>query len=195
MPHRSTFAVVCLALFCLGAGGCTYEYDVVEPPDLAGHVGSKSDYVIKRDPLDYRMITYDNRLVIRVFNPTADPIILVGERSTLVDPSGQSHPLRGQTIAPQSFIKLILPPLRPQLEPGPSYGVGFGVGLSERRYFDRYGYWPGSRDWDGPNYLVVVDDNALYWDWDGQTEVRLTLAYDRAGKPFSDSFVFKRVKE
>jgi hypothetical protein len=65
--------------------------------------------VFRVDPLEYSMRTVDNRLVVRVFNPTDDAIELVGPRCSVVDPDGQSHPLRTQSIAPGSFIKLIFP--------------------------------------------------------------------------------------
>ena len=31
--------------------GCArYEYDVIQPAEFAGHVGTRSDYVFQRDP-------------------------------------------------------------------------------------------------------------------------------------------------
>src|SRR6186997_3312137 len=98
------------ALFILAAatllGGCaTYEYDLTAPPELSRHIPRKVDAVVQREPFEYRMQSIDNRLVIRIFNQTDDQIQLVGERSTIVDPEGQSHPLRGGPIAPHSFLK------------------------------------------------------------------------------------------
>src|SRR5215218_6311688 len=91
--------------------GCTrYEYDITRPTDLAMHVGTKQDAIAPRQPLEYRFRTVDNRLVMSIDNKTDDTIQLQGDRSSVVDPSGQSHPLRTQPIAPQSFIKQILPP-------------------------------------------------------------------------------------
>ena len=51
----------------------------------------------------------DNRLVMRVFNRRRMRSSSVPKR--IVDPNGQSHPIRGQTIVPGSFIKLIIPPI------------------------------------------------------------------------------------
>src|SRR5437879_2762117 len=120
-----------LALVFLLAGGCAkYEYNLVKPPDLARHISANTDTVFTLDPLEYRLRTVENRLVMRAFNPTSDVIELVGPKCSVVDPDGQSHPLRSQSIAPQSFIKLIFPPPRPQVyEPyyGPYWGVGLGV--------------------------------------------------------------------
>src|SRR5881394_1297012 len=81
--------------------GCArYEFDLVQPQDLARHIGSQSDETVRVDPLEYRMRAVENRLVVRIFNPTTDPITLAGDKSYVVDPAGQSHPLRAQTIAP-----------------------------------------------------------------------------------------------
>jgi len=141
---RSATALCLLCLLATCAGGCaTYEYNLVQPAELARHIGSKADETVTVDPLQYRLRTVDNRLVMRIFNPTEDPIELVGARSTVVDPSGQSHPLRGQTIAPNSFMKLIFPPRRPQVyypSAGPTFGVGVGTAY-------RVDALPGGRSW------------------------------------------------
>src|SRR5688500_3822986 len=104
--------VLLLLMVTLAGVGCArYEYDVVSPPQAAGHVGTKSDHTFALEPLEYRLRTIDNRLVMRVYNPTNENVTLLGARSTAVDPERQSHPLMTQTIAPAgSFIKLILPP-------------------------------------------------------------------------------------
>src|SRR5688572_26779464 len=115
-----------------GAGGCArYEYDLVEPRELTRHIGGNVDQAVEIDPLTYRLRSVDNRLVIRVYNNTDDSIELLGDKSTVVDPNGQSHPLRSQSIAPRSFMKLILPPPRPQVydRGGTTFGVGVGYGL------------------------------------------------------------------
>src|SRR5678815_3269492 len=94
-----------LMLSCLLATGCArYEYDIVLPQDLTGHIGTKDDLVFTRDPLEYRLRTADNRLVIQIYNPTKEPITLLGDRSLVVDAGGQSHPLPSMTAAPESFI-------------------------------------------------------------------------------------------
>ena len=43
--------------------------------------------------------TVENRLVLQIQNKTDDPIQLLGERSTVVDPGGQSHPLASHGTA------------------------------------------------------------------------------------------------
>jgi hypothetical protein len=179
-----------IVLFLMG--GCSYEYDITRPPDAAGHVGDKTDYVFPRDPLEYRMRSVDSLLVVQIYNPTDDTITLSGSQSSVVDPKGQSHPLRTQTMASHSYIKFILPPQPPVIQSnGPTLGIGIGViGSRTHRHFANDGFVD-----DEPRYLVVMDDQALYWQWDGESEVRLLLAFDRNGKPFSHEFVIARKKK
>lgn len=187
--------LVALFLLCSLTGCARYEYDIVSPPEMAQHVGSKADVVLSRDPLQYRLISADNHLILRIFNPTSDRIQLLGPQSVAVDPQGQSHPLRSLTMAPNSFIKLILPPMRPDIAPsGPVIGIGIGA------YAGPYGL--GYDDpfydplWERPRYYAVYDaENAYFWDWPGEGDVRLTLVFQRdEQKPFSQEFVFHRRK-
>jgi hypothetical protein len=175
---RTFVSLIALLLWC---GGCaTYEYDLVRPQELARHVGGQPQ-ALQVEPLIYHLQSYDNRLVMQIQNPTADPVMLRGDQSTVVDPAGQSHPLRSQTIAPGSFIKLIFPPITPRIErSGPSIGIGIGYG--------RHAACPE------PQYLTVYEDSALYWDWDGQTDAKINLVYERAGQSFAHSFIFHRKK-
>jgi hypothetical protein len=184
-----------LALFCLMAGCARYEYDITRPQDFAGHIGTMTDTTFQRDPLEYRWRTVDNRLVLRIYNPTDQLITLLGQRSSVVDPQQQSHPLVTQTMAPSSFIKLILPPLRPRIErTGPSIGIGVGTVIGSGRYGRRavepYPDWPPE-----PRYFTVYEDSAVYWDWDGATTVRLTLVFQRPdSSSFEHEFVIARRK-
>jgi hypothetical protein len=131
------------------------------------------------------MQSAEGRLVIEIFNPTSDTILLLGRQSSVADPAGQSHPLADQTIAPGSFVKLILPPMRPQATPtGPSIGVGFSTGGSQA-------------DWDNNNWPRSVDaanaDSTLYWDWDDEGDARLTLVFRRGNdQQFQHEFTFHR---
>lgn len=201
----TTMRSACLLLAAaMLLGGCAkYEFDLVSPPDLRRHIAGKVDTVAKAEPLEYRMRTVDNRLVIRVFNQSDDNIQLIGERSSVVDPNGQSHPLRGGPIAPHSFLKLIIPPPRPQVyNSGPTFGVGVGVGVSNRRYrhSPHYHYHdPGGAQYHNryhePAYLSVHDESdSYYWDWKGEGEARLTLVFQRGDKEFRQEFAFRRIK-
>jgi hypothetical protein len=180
-----------ILLLCVAAGCANYEFDVVRPQDSAKHVGKSEDAIVKLDPLEYRLRTIDGRLVIRIFNPTDDNVSLLGDRSSVVAPDGQSHPLQSQSIAPNSYGKLILPPQRPQIErTGPSFGIGFGTVIGDRRRFNTL----QGDTFDEPRYFTIVDDSNLYWNWDGESQVRIRLFYDRNGRNFSDEMVIARKK-
>jgi len=200
----------CLKLACLlvmlaaaGPVGCArYEYDLGHPPELAQHIGSDKPVELAVEPLRYLLQTADGYLVMRVYNETDAPVKLLGDQGYVVDPRGQSRPLRSQTIAQGSYIKLIFPPLPPRVQPyGPVFGIGVGVGVTSGGYYRQryvhgvpYGYDPVL---DGPRYYVVYQpgDSTYYWDWPGEGEARVVLVYQRGEeKPFSHEFVFRRRK-
>ena len=188
-----------VALAALSVGCARYEFDITRPEDLALHVGRDSDTVFNRPPLEYRLIAVENRLVMRIYNTTDDDFALLGERSTVVDPYGQSHPLPSMTMAPHSYIKLIFPPYRPRVEgPGPTFGIGIGAHVGSAR--DGYGY-DGFGDfydpfWNEPRYFAVVGggDDALYWEWEDEGEIRLSIVFQRGDEVFSHEFAIRRVK-
>lgn len=176
-------SIAFLILNGLLVGCARYEFDVVAPPHAAGHAGTKGDHRFALEPLEYRLRTVDNRLVMRVYNPANESVTLLGARSTVVDPGGQSHPLATQTIAPGgSFIKLIFPPPRPRVYGGgPTFGIGVGVGSYPHHH---HHHRSSIDDWpdDAPRYMTVYDDNdTYYWDWKGEGQVRLNLVYTRDG--------------
>jgi hypothetical protein len=178
-------------LSLLGSGCASYEYDITRPQELARHVGTKDDVVLQRPPLEYRLLSADSRLVMRIYNPQDTPVTLLGDRSSIVDPQGQSHPLLGQTMAPHSFVKLILPPLRPRIErSGPSLEFGVG-GIFASRHHPRLREYEAI---DGPEYLAVYDDAGTYWDWAGEGEIRLTLVFQQGEQTFEHEFVIDRRK-
>jgi hypothetical protein len=178
--------IVLVTVALVSAGCARYEYDLVSPPQAAGHVGRKDDHAFALDPLEYKLRTVDNRLVVRVYNPTSEHVTLLGGRSVIVGPDGQSHPLMTQTIAPGgSFIKMIIPPPRPRFYGGgTTFGVGVGVGVGHA--------FPGPHDepgWygDDPHYLTVYDESdTYYWDWKGEGQARLNLVYAR-GEPHREA--------
>ena len=186
------------ALLVTTSGCARYEYDIVRPPEAQQHVGGQRDTVVALDPLMYRMRSVENHLVVRIHNPTSDRIQLLGAESFVVDPHGESHPMRAQTIAPHSFIKLILPPPPPEVAPaGPSIQFGIGAGFGAA-YPYSYGYFDPFYDpvWDRPRYYAVYEPGgAFYWEWPGESDVRLNLVFQRdEQKPFSHEFVFHRRK-
>jgi hypothetical protein len=204
-------------LLALGGGGCArYEYDVVEPSELAQHVPADKPVSFTRDPLRYRLVTVDGHLVMRVYNDTREPITLLGADSYVVDPRGQSHPLQSQTIAPGSYVRVILPPVSPRLAPrGPTIGIGIGAGFGRGHWHHRHHHhfhdaWYGHGWYGEPRYYSVYDpSNNLYWEWGGNgTTANLVLVYHRGarGAPATapaagdganlvrHEFVFRRVR-
>jgi hypothetical protein len=178
--------------------GCArYEYQLVQPEQFAGHVGSKADYIVKLDPLEYHFQSASGRLVVQIHNPTDQNIQLRGEQSYVVDPGGQSHPLRSLSIAPNSYGKIIIPPMRPEIyDTGPHIGFGVGTYIGEAHHHhdahcDAVVAQPAV---DHPIYLDVYDDESYYWDLSGAGDLRMRFTYQRADKTFSDDFVMRRVK-
>src|SRR5688572_29923198 len=66
----------------LWLSGCArYEYQVLRPLELSGHIGAKEDRIATIDPLEYRFRGVENRLVVRIFNLSDDAIQLLGDQS------------------------------------------------------------------------------------------------------------------
>ncbi len=168
-------------------GGCShFEFDLTQPADLAVHIGSASPTRLSVPPMEYRLQASEGRLVMEIHNNGSDAVELLGARSTLVDPDKQSHPLVSQTIAPGSYIKLLLPPYPPNdNDTGPRIGIGFGA---------RYGRagLPAMRE---PMTLdVSPGETNVYWDWNGESDVKLTLVFAHADQSFSQAFTFHKRK-
>jgi len=182
-------------LACL-AGGCAhYEFKITSPPDMRRHVGTKEEVILRLDPLEYRMISFEDHLVIRIYNRSSATIQFLGEQSTVVDPSGQSHPLRGLAIPTGSFMKLVLPPMPHYLgASGPYIGVGMGVGyVYGGEWRDGLGF--DNPMWTEPRYVAVDEPGGVTWRWEGETDVRLLLSFQAGNeKPFTQEWVFHRKK-
>jgi hypothetical protein len=198
---RILHAVLSLCTVLLIGGGCaSYEYDIVEPPDVAQHVAAKQSVVVPMDPLRYEARASSDRLVLFIHNESDEPVKLLGEDSYAVDSRGESHPLPTRTIAAGSSTKLIFPPVQPTFrQSGPTIGVGVGVygaNYGRRGYYGgRYGYDPFYDD-TYPRYYRLEDDGTTYWDWGGNgTSVRVRLVYQRGSTDrFHHDFTFRRVK-
>jgi len=199
---RSSWLATALSLL-LFAGGCAnYEYDLVRPAELARHVGTKAWESVALEPLEYRLRTSDNRLVMLVYNRGDRTVRLSGADSVAIDPAGESRPVAARTIVPGSYVKLIFPPLRPQVVGSPSVGLGVGVGFSNAYgtpYRDGLGFggpYYGPYDDLSPRYYSVYDpNNQTYFDWPANAEVRLLLAYDVEGaERLRHELVFRRRK-
>jgi hypothetical protein len=180
-----------IALFLLT--GCThYEFNIVSPADLRQHIGVDRDVRVTLAPIEYRLRAYEDHLVIQIYNRSNEAILLLSDQSAVVDPQGESHAVRGKVIAPEAYIKLILPPMphyAAMYGPGFGLGVGYGYGFGPRfggGFYDPF--------WDGPRYVAVEEPGVSYWRWEGLGNVRLLLAFQQGGnKPFTQQWTFSRV--
>jgi len=181
-----------LAVAAAGMSGCVMPtYRVLQPPGVVP-VAGKQQVVVVYDPLEYRLSREHDRLLVRIWNPTNDRIVLVGSRSFVVDPQGESHPLRDRIIAPHSFTWMLLPPT-PITYAYPGYGWGWGPG---------WGWgWAGYPPYPGPLYGGAyflpppVSYAQIYtaYDWVWKTgAARLRLTYERDNKFFEHDFEIAR---
>lgn len=178
------YATALLVLLVAALTGCSrYDFQIVKPDSLAQRITGTASR-LQTPNMSYMMQAYENRLVVQVQNRESAPVELLGEKSFVVDPEGVSHPLRSLTIAPDSYAKLILPPLRPRFEHrGFTFGVGAQVDAGEVAQ-------PLT-----PLYMdVYADTDAYYWDWDGKRPIRLRLVYRKAsGAEVADEFTIDKV--
>ena len=203
------------AFLLLFVSGCArYEYDVVQPAELAGHVGETSWVALRRgNDVEYRLRASDNRLVMLVYNRGDRTVKLLGADSAVVDPRGESHPVRSATIPPGSYAKRIFPPPPARVQPyGPSFGVGVGyIGAAHVRavshgapyHYHAHPYhahphhyhWAGYHDFE-PRYYTVYDPNdRTGFDWPGESAVRFLLAFEpEGGEVFTHEFLIRRRK-
>jgi hypothetical protein len=175
--------IIVLLAMCLC--GCNrHEFQVIKPDALAMRVTQTASRVQTANMV-YLLQAYENRLVMQLHNKESSPVELLGEKSFVVDPAGVSHPLRSMTIAPDSYAKLVLPPLRPRFE---HHNFEFRAGSQQSS--DNPGI--ASR----PLYLdIYADVDAYYWDWDGDSPIRMRLTYRKAGGvEASDEFTIGKVK-
>jgi len=180
--------VALLAAVAVLLCGCgTYQYRILQPQGVAQPVTEKPVQV-SYAPLEYHFAKQHDRLAMQIANPTDDTITLVAERSSVVDPAGESHPLRGRIINPRSFVRMLLPPMSLSI-PYPDYYWGWGP------YWGPYNpYWgPGPYyGWYGPPPVSYYEIYTLY-DWKWKTgSARLRLTYERKGSTFEHNFEIVR---
>jgi hypothetical protein len=187
---RAIFVVSLLAL----TGCATYEYDIVQPPGVRRHIGHDQDTVIASPPVEYRMRAVEDRLVVRMFNRSNQGLRLVPEQSSVVDPSGQAHPVRGAHLPPGSYTKLVLPPVPHWVPTSPRYGFGMGYGTGFYRgplLDDEWGYYEPW--WDEPQYMAVYEPGESPWNWPADSDVRLVLTFQRGNEgPFTQEWTIRK---
>jgi hypothetical protein len=174
--------------------GCvSYQYRVVQPAAAVPPV-REQPVTIHYDPLDYRLYPYHDRLTMHVSNPTEDRIVLQGNRSFVVDPQGESHPIRDRVLGPHSYTQFLFPPI-PFAYAYPdywAYGPGWGWGWYGPWYGPGWygpGWWGG---WWGPPPVSYAQVTTPYdWTWK-QGPARLKLTYERAGKTFEHDWEIVR---
>src|SRR5258708_4326055 len=105
MKRNLLFPLVLLGAILIS--GCkTYNYQLAEPPNLATLITDKP-VTVTYTPLEYTLVRQHDRLGMTIMNPTDDRVTLDSHRSYVVDPRGESHPLRGRSIAPHSYIRML----------------------------------------------------------------------------------------
>lgn len=168
--------------------GCvSYQYRVIEPKGVAQPI-AEHPVLVQYAPLEYHFAKSHDRLAVQINNPTDEQITLVGERSSVVDPAGESHPLRGQVLEPRSFGRMLLPP-PPISIPYPDYYYGWGP------YWGPYGgpyypYYYGG--WYGPPPVSYYEVRTPFnWTWK-TGPARLHLTYNRKGATFEHYFEIVR---
>lgn len=178
--------LIVIALCVLAAGCAQSEFQIVRPERFQMRIGEAAQRV-ETPNMVYNMLAKEGHLVVLIYNARPNPVYLLGQRSSLVDPKGASHPLRSVTIAPNSYSKLIMPPLRPRFETTPQWQFGVGIGTQISH--------PTTQPTFKPLYMDSFEDaDSFYWDWDGSLPVRLTMIYSTPdGKEFSDEFAFEKV--
>jgi hypothetical protein len=193
--HLGLSLLVTAAL--LGSGCKTYVYRVVQPAQASRMVIADRPLTIHYEPLDYSFHRDHDRLVMHIINPTDDRLTVQGNRSYVVDPQGESHPLRARVIGPHSHAVLLLPPPPITAQTVGGYGPGWGWGGG---WGWGWGWGPGIYngfygDWFyGPPVTYYTMVTPYDWKWK-EGPVRLRLSYEREAKTFAHDFELVREPE
>lgn len=172
--------------------GCrTYVYRVVQPGGVAQPIADQP-VIVRYPPLEYRLVRQKDRLAMRVLNPTTERLTLDGGRSYVVDPEGESHPIRSRILGPNSFTRMLLPPL-PFTFAYPDYSWGWGMGWGWRwgPYDPFWGPLYGPAFYGPPpiSYGQVISR----YDWIWKTgQIRLHLTYQSNTNGFDHEFQIVR---
>lgn len=178
-------------LICL-SGCATYRFDIVNPPDLPRPIGHDQDTVLNVNAMEYRFRAVEDRLVARIYNRGRETVRLLGDQSTVVDPEGQSHPLRGTPLPPGSFMKVVLPPALHVEPTGPSIGFGFGYSSG----YGGPGRGSGMGIYDPASGATTYSDGQATWEWPANKSARLILVFQIGnGRAFTQEWAFAKRKE
>src|SRR5688500_11934787 len=90
-----------LALLCV-AGCARYQFVLVEPVDRVVADGAR--IVVPIEPMEYRLSSLEDEfLIVRIINPTDEVVEIIGDRTYVVDPTDETHPLGGGIVAPHEI--------------------------------------------------------------------------------------------
>src|SRR3954454_6950436 len=101
--RRCVSALIAISVAALFCGCAHYEYRIVQPASFAQPI-HKAPFTVPYEPLQYRFALNDDRIAMHVVNPTDDVVSLIPNKSYVVDPTGETHPIRGRAIAPHSYV-------------------------------------------------------------------------------------------
>jgi hypothetical protein len=166
--------------------GCrSYQYRVVQPPESPAVVADHP-LVVRQDPLEYTLSRDHDRLALNIANPTTERITLDGNRSYVIAPSGETHPVPGRLIGPHSFTRLLMPPL-PIVYPYTDWSMGWGPGAWGPGLYDPFWgpYYAAPYYYPTTSYHRIP--TAYDWDWKiGAAQFHFT--YERNTNTFEHSF-------
>ena len=173
-----------LVLLLLATGCAPIGFDFrQEGNDQVVHVADKAEARFIADPLQYRLIADEGHLVLFIGNPTDNSIELM-DKSTVEDPTGTMHRLRGQVIDSHSAIKEVFPPLEEDEQqeanaPPPVPQTG--------------------NPYDQPGFIQVPGmgngKESSIWIWDDGSDIRLDLVFQQGQQPFDQHFVIRKVRK
>ncbi len=177
------YAAVLTALITF-TGCAVYQFRLAEPVEHAATIDQEG-MTFDLDPLHYHLYEHGSRLGLRISNPGSEPITLLGERSYLIDPEGETRAILGGTIGPHSYITEVLPPQVEAIRSGPRFGVGIGVGTG----YSRIGVGGYHSSFD--RYPSSVRQTLPIWRWNTGA-VRLHLIYELADDRFAHELLVER---
>ncbi len=202
-PLRNPLPHTLLALLVLLLPGCTnYDYRIDAPPPFAGPVPEGQFRTLDRPPLSYAVQDVEGKLLVHIRNDAESQIALLGKRSSVVGPDGQAHGLQTRPIPPGAFVKLIIPPNRPDAGyygPRSTFGIGFGTRIGSAGA-GSVGGVGGVGDVHEPGLFDVAqyDDQPRtfddYWRFDGPGTMRLILTYRLDDDVLQQTFTVTRFK-
>lgn len=180
------FAVLAVVLL---TGCASYDYQITEPANLSRRIADQP-VTVMYDPLEYRFERTHGHLAMTISNPTEDRIVLRGDKSSVVSPSGDSRPFSGGPIVPRGYLSKLVPP---EPKAGQATTVGIYSGSGPVVYGPGYiSFFGGASDYYyGPVSTYYQIHSPYDWEWkSGAAHFRLT--YERGGKTFEHDFVISR---